>query len=421
MTNAIKVLSILTTMALFLPVFSGYLLTFVMFLIWLYLRLTLKSASVEAGYNRSSSVVLWTKPILIWLSVISLSALFSSLDGNPMEKKEALHYWGNSLVKYGLLWFFMRGFIGLAMKRYNYLDYLTLALFPVAGLHFFYCLAQRYWGIDWVHGFDAMLPENRFAYGVYRVSGFSSHPLTIGYQLCFFVILGLGLSFLEKLSKFQRYLAAGSAIFAVLTVAISGSRGPQVVVLAILIAMFSRRLSRRSWAVFIPTGLLFSAVAARFGAFRRFTEMSSLSASGDTRFMDWRVHAQAFLDHPWIGIGPAGFRSAISTYYMQFGGSANIGLAHNFYLQVAAELGIVGLTAFGAWFLTWPRYAWSLKNVSGKSCFYALFTGMFLSAITQNSLRDSGVLFTLTFVTMVLASAYSEDKELQKQHERESR
>ena len=79
-----------------------------------------------------------------------------------------------------------------------------LAIF--LGLMSVYMLVQRYWGINWVHGFGSKLAENRYAYGVYRACGFMAHPLSMGYNLMVLTLLCLGLGLrqlkLKKQSKF---------------------------------------------------------------------------------------------------------------------------------------------------------------------------------------------------------------------------
>jgi O-antigen ligase len=54
-----------------------------------------------------------------------------------------------------------------------------------------------------------------------------------------------------------------------------------------------------------------------------------------------------FIDHPWVGIGPGGFVSALQQYGPQIDVLFDyVGSAHNGYVEVAAEMGIIGVVGF---------------------------------------------------------------------------
>lgn len=68
----------------------------------------------------------------------------------------------------------------------------------------------------------------------------------------------------------------------------------------------------------------------------------------DERTIRWLVTAEMTADHPVLGIGPGGFR----THYDRYVGDRDtnptheLAVAHQMYLEVSAELGLVGLVAF---------------------------------------------------------------------------
>ena len=68
----------------------------------------------------------------------------------------------------------------------------------------------------------------------------------------------------------------------------------------------------------------------------------------DERMIRWLVSAEMTADHPVLGIGPGGF----VTHYDRYVGDRDnnpthrLEVAHQMYLEVAAELGVVGLAAF---------------------------------------------------------------------------
>ena len=71
-------------------------------------------------------------------------------------------------------------------------------------------------------------------------------------------------------------------------------------------------------------------------------------ANVDDRALRWQVAATMLPEHPVLGVGPGGFRSN----YLGTSHNAELAeqtpVAHNMYVEVAAELGLVGLAGFAA-------------------------------------------------------------------------
>nr|WP_242623502.1 O-antigen ligase family protein [Pseudonocardia sediminis] len=66
----------------------------------------------------------------------------------------------------------------------------------------------------------------------------------------------------------------------------------------------------------------------------------------DTRALRWQIAAEMLPEHPLLGVGPGGFRSN----YLGVSHNAELEeqtpVAHNMYVEVAAELGLLGLAGF---------------------------------------------------------------------------
>ena len=420
MSTVINIIMILSSIALLLPVFSGYVLAFSMLVsqslpFW---RIYKRS---RAGVRDPGSLFVWSwgRPICILLAGFVIATVAAGLRDGGGSWRLANQFLGNSIVKYGLLWLFVANFILIAVRDFRAIALLGKCLPWVTGLHFLYCLGQRYYGIDWVHGFHGVLPENRFAYGVYRVSGFTSHPLTIGYQLCLVMNFCIALAVSPRSELVLKRQAAMGGVFCWLTILISGSRGPLLVSTAILLWMIVPFISSKAKMLAVLATAGVAAVAVVFvipGTIDRFLEAFT-TTSGDTRLVDLKVYSAAFADHPFVGLGNLDIGMAISAYYRRFGGDDNIGLAHNMYLQVAAETGLIGLLSFLQWIAAWPIAARRLMDPKERWSFYGISLVMILSGVTQNSLRDSGVVLTLTFVTIALGSYFSGDADLRDEHE----
>ena len=62
------------------------------------------------------------------------------------------------------------------------------------------------------------------------------------------------------------------------------------------------------------------------------------------RMAHWQAGWEMFLDHPLIGVGPGNYPAVYDRYYIP-GWREALGHAHNYYLNMAAEAGLLGLVA----------------------------------------------------------------------------
>lgn len=92
----------------------------------------------------------------------------------------------------------------------------------------------------------------------------------------------------------------------------------------------------------------------------------------------WRVGATMFFHHPFQGVGLGNFGVAYPRY--QFEGAGDTKQAHNDYLQMACETGIVGgalFTAFWIWFLLWgARRILRVEDRAAKWLLTGLYCGV---------------------------------------------
>jgi putative inorganic carbon (HCO3(-)) transporter len=79
-----------------------------------------------------------------------------------------------------------------------------------------------------------------------------------------------------------------------------------------------------------------------FGVFDvRTVDLTSDNWSVVERMAHWQAGWYMFLDHPWFGVGAGNYADAYPAYYVGPWREA-LGHAHNYYLNMLAELGIVG-------------------------------------------------------------------------------
>jgi O-antigen ligase len=135
------------------------------------------------------------------------------------------------------------------------------------------------------------------------------------------------------------------------------------------------------------------------------------------RLAHWVAAWRMFEASPWIGVGPGNFATAYAEYRLPLWEDA-LGHAHNIYLNVAAETGLVGVLAFvfflgyavvWTWGLTRPRLSASPDEQVAR----ALAVGVLgtLGYIAVHSIFDNlfvqGIYLQLAFLLAALAAAQS--------------
>jgi len=158
-----------------------------------------------------------------------------------------------------------------------------------------------------------------------------------------------------------RWLAAGAAFVLAAGIGLSQSRGAWLgaAVAALCLLLAWNRATRR---LLIPcglgaalllalalTGALPAAILDRLGQAVEYFgvfDVRSVEVTPDNwavveRMAHWQAGWYMFLDHPWLGVGAGNYAQAYPAYYV---GSwiEPLGHAHNYYINMLAELGVVG-------------------------------------------------------------------------------
>lgn len=160
-------------------------------------------------------------------------------------------------------------------------------------------------------------------------------------NLAFATLLGGALAMLRRRWWALAVFAAALVLTGSLTSFIAGMLG---VVTYLLIAGLQQIRWRRILPVAMPAGLVL-AVLVGLQLVRRLNRQLEVT-SLDQRLDLWRVATEMFAQRPLVGMGPGSFKEI----YFQTGlvvPGETLQHAHNLYLHVAAETGIVGLLALG--------------------------------------------------------------------------
>jgi putative inorganic carbon (HCO3(-)) transporter len=108
-------------------------------------------------------------------------------------------------------------------------------------------------------------------------------------------------------------------------------------------------------------------VAQRLTGFLPFVGVSDTAAVEVTdenyaaleRLAHWQSALEMWRDHPWLGIGFGNYAAAYSKYALAKWPAA-LGHAHNYYLNIAAETGLLGLVAY---LLLWGVVTWRVWRI----------------------------------------------------------
>jgi putative inorganic carbon (hco3(-)) transporter len=169
----------------------------------------------------------------------------------------------------------------------------------------------------------------------------------------------------RRLSATVAAWARPAALLLAAGVVASLSRGAWIGVAlaaAVMLAVASPR-SRR-WLMALCAGLLLLALLGTAGALPplvserlgvvaeylgpfdvRTVDLTSENWSVVERMAHWQAAWDMFLEHPWFGVGPGNYAAVYDRYNLP-GWTEPLGHAHNYYLNLAAETGIVGLTGY---------------------------------------------------------------------------
>jgi O-antigen ligase len=248
----------------------------------------------------------------------------------------------------------------------------------------------------------------------------------------------LGLIFTGAISKDKRLLYITAIALMGVSLLLSGSRGGLIAFLAeviFLVLLTTGTKSRSNLALKLALAvLLFIAVvggAIFVGGDTSLTRVAETAATGDLttgRSNIWRVTLEVIKANLPFGAGLGAFGVAY-TPHDSMSGLERVEQAHNDYLQVLADAGLIGLLIGGFFLfrlLAAGRAATKIRNTSRRGIAFGALAGIF--AILVHSIFDfvlhttavSVLFLVLTALLIACRSSYSDDAEGES-HERSVR
>ena len=237
--------------------------------------------------------------------------------------------------------------------------------------------------------------------GMSRANGFYGHPMTLGGWLCIFLPLLL-IEFFEKKLLGKYYWLAGLA-FCICSAGLvfNATRGAwlAVAVVSAVLLIYYMFKSKRNLATSIIFIALISTVLLNNPKFmHRLDTIDDFNKyqSNTERILIWQSAWNMFKDHPILGVGLGQYTENYQQKYISpQAKEPNLTHAHNNFMQMLAENGIVGfvgfLIMFGyiifknliAWFK--GRNVYALMIVSATVC-------LLLQGFTEYNVGNSAVI-----------------------------
>jgi O-antigen ligase len=236
--------------------------------------------------------------------------------------------------------------------------WIIVALVCLAGIsQAFYGYTQAYFNLG---------PQSFIRDASLRVYGTFDQPNPYAGYINIPLSISIALTLLGR-NWVMRILAALTAIILGVAEYLSQSRGGEIALVAALIFIILAGLPRIRLlmgmliilflAIFevllagwIPTSV-YNPVLRFLGAVQlSFTNPSNQDYSTAERLAHWIAGLHMFMDHPVLGVGIGNYSDAYPRYFITIF-SNSLGHAHNYYINIAAETGSIGLIAFALFLL----------------------------------------------------------------------
>ena len=368
------------------------------------LGIMLVTLGVHCWHRRLLPATLLDRPLLVLFSTFLLATLFS-----PDIT--------NSLLSYRKLWLVGAVCVVFSLLTDRRGAERAIQLFViVASLVAVYGVVQHFTGLDLAKqlvGKPAALDPFWFGRQEgFRTKGF--HPSGISYAHNLLFPLSIMTTWVSSPSlswKHRFALGCGWAvmIFALLFSLTRGVWVAYVIVLVLLgVVRGGKALVGVMGGMILLGGLLLSAgLGVRERAWKAFDLKENLGRS-----QIWLANLDMVKDRPFFGWGYGNYRKFREPYYQRYPEANHSGHAHNSFLQIWVESGLVGLTAFLAFFVVLLRTGWQAYRLLPPTAeplrSFALgawlsIIGFLIGGLTQHNFGDAEVVIVMWAMAGFLA------------------
>jgi O-antigen ligase len=103
--------------------------------------------------------------------------------------------------------------------------------------------------------------------------------------------------------------------------------------------------------------------------------LTKVNFSNVERIAHWQVGLDMMRDHPWFGIGFGNYEPVYAQYRLLYWVNA-LGHAHNYYINIFAETGILGFVAYGVLWAAIFVHTWRMSRASRATGHWLLAIGL---------------------------------------------
>ena len=323
----------------------------------------------------------------------------------------------NSLAGYRKLWLVGAFFVTAALVRGpKEAERLIALLVITASVVSVYGIVQHYTGIDLNKQLRGKPPSlDPFWFGRdegWRTKGFHPSGISFAHNLLFplaFVTVWLSCVELALRQRLLLALGWGLMVFALL---FSLTRGVWLAYLVVLLLLGMIRggktlLGVTSGAVVFGIFLMTAGAGVQERLWSTFDFVQNLPRSEI-----WRANIEMITERPLLGWGYGNYRKFRDPFYERRPQANHTGHAHNTFLQVAVDSGLIGLAAFLFFFWSLLRMGWkTYQHIPPEDePLRSIILGAFLSTIgflvgglTQHNFGDAEVVIVMWAIAGLMA------------------
>lgn len=237
-------------------------------------------------------------------------------------------------------------------------------------------------------------------HGDYRAAGFFGNPMTFGGYLCIYLPVLLVLFFEKDILPRYRYLAGTGFILSFIALIFNGTRGAWVALIPVFIlimgyyACTNKKYLALCLVAVIGAGTVLSTNQIFVEKVKSIT--STTNRSNTERLLIWQSAYNMFKDNPVLGVGLGQYKDSYQKkYILPQATEKYLGHAHNNFLQMLAENGLVGFIGFVVMLVY--IMGRNLVDFCRKRCPYSLIIlsstlALVLQGLTEYNFGNSAVM-----------------------------
>ncbi|WP_425058568.1 O-antigen ligase family protein [Sporomusa carbonis] len=249
-------------------------------------------------------------------------------------------------------------------------------------------------------------------HGDYRAKAFGGHPMDLAGILVQWIPMLLIMSIDNQWCAQRKYIVA-ALLIGCAAVLFNGTRGAWITLAIIMpTAVFMYHNETKKMMVYVliaimAVGILVYNVPELNARMVTLTDKSFQSNS--ERILMWNSAWKMFYDYPLTGVGLGTYAHRYQTEYISPKAlERNLGHAHNNFLQMLAETGIVGFLSFCFMFGSFLYYTfkdWRQFHYTAALMFFSATCGIILQGLTEFTFGNR-IVMTLYFFLMALYLQY---------------